>query len=247
MVLASACVVGCDSKRKERILMEMQLTPIVDKSGRILFLISAFEITNVQYAAFIQDKGYRQKKYWDPEGWNFIKEHSIEQPANFFLESMNGPDQPVSGVSWYEANAFCRWLGVRLPTEEEWELATGRDVDNRLYPWGNTLPEPAKANYRWEYHTESIKSHEGGKSPFGIYNMAGNVSEWCSDAGQIKWPTFSSDVIQGLSGPTISCRVLKGGSWTSSPMMLRIRARILAPPDERWHTYGFRVVKNVEE
>ncbi|MFQ5896541.1 MAG: formylglycine-generating enzyme family protein, partial [Nitrospinota bacterium] len=127
------------------------------------FRIDKFPVTNAQYRAFIRATGRRPPKFWsDP--------------------SLNGERQPVTGVSWHDADAYCRWAGKRLPTEAEWEKAA-RGTDGRRYPWGDRW-EPGKVvwlrNSGWRPHPvdRAYLTHE---SPYGAVDMAGNVWQWVAD------------------------------------------------------------------
>ena len=126
------------------------------------FLIDATPVTNRAFAEFIEDGGYERPEFWDPAGWEYIKREGITAPKHWyqpephswwtqrfgFDEPLN-PKAPVVHVSWYEADAYARWAGKRLPTEAEWEKAASWDPETetkRLYPWGDDAPTPEKAN-----------------------------------------------------------------------------------------------------
>lgn len=195
------------------------------------FCISKYEITNAQYKLFLDDKpGYEKPEYW-------------------YDKNFNGLDQPVVGVTWYDAIAYCNWLSdrtkkrYRLPTEAEWEKAA-RGTDGRMFPWGNTIPDTNKANFMEQHHGPvSISEKAGGISVFGLMHMAGNVSEWCSNwYDENYYNNFGNTDNPGesLSGTR---KVVRGGSWKDNAFFLRCAARISYPPDTKKESLGFRVVR----
>jgi formylglycine-generating enzyme required for sulfatase activity len=171
------------------------------------FAMSKFPITNAQFGRFLSDGGYAARDWWTDHGWEWKGRKT--QPANWTERAFSGADQPVVGVSWYEAVAFCNWLsakeglataydkqgrldpsatGYRLPTEVEWEYAAakgGPGVSQRVYPWGDTWdPALAVCSVRpaRAARTASVGSRSPqGDTPQGLADMAGNVWEWCSD------------------------------------------------------------------
>jgi len=152
------------------------------------YWIGRFPVTNAEYQAFVEDGGYRARVYWTEAGWVWKGDRA--QLDYWHDEKYNGPQQPVVGVPWYEAVAYCRWLlaktgrEFRLPSEAEWEKAA-RGTDGRSYPWGDEFDE-SKCNvyessigtttpvgkYSPQLHPELA---EGGDSPYGCADMAGNV------------------------------------------------------------------------
>ncbi|MGD2087156.1 MAG: formylglycine-generating enzyme family protein [Candidatus Aminicenantes bacterium] len=194
------------------------------------FYISKYEVTNKQYGNFLKDN----PDYERPGSWN---------DGNF-----NGPEQPVVGVSWYDAAAYCNWLSektkkkYRLPTEAEWEKAA-RGTDGRFFPWGNEEPGLNKANFAGQLHgTVSVKKNIQGISAFGLMNMAGNVSEWCADWYDENYYQLTNDRNPG--GPaTGKRRVVRGGSWQDNIFFMRTTARNSYPPDTKKESLGFRVVR----
>ena len=130
------------------------------------YYMDKYQVTVGQYAAFLQAKG-------------------IDPPSDW--KTMNQPShqkRPVANVDWADANTYCHWAEKRLPTEAEWEKAA-RGTDGRIYPWGNDLPTPLRANYgkkNWDKHAALVPvgTLEAGKSPSGIYDMAGNAWGWVS-------------------------------------------------------------------
>lgn len=194
------------------------------------FYLAATETTNAQYARFLKATGHAEPLYWQDE-------------------NLNGPTQPVVGVSWHDARAFCRWLtqktGVlhRLPREAEWEAAARGGLVRQPYPWGHKLPH-AGGRYRANYYPDDFDD-DGfrltapvGSFPangYGLFDMAGNVSEWCADD---KTPLGGESP---FAAPDY--RILKGGSWYSRARDLRCAARKFAPPPTADGFIGFRVFR----
>ena len=183
-------------------------------------------VTNVQFVQFVQH-GYEARSVWSPEGWDWRERNAIVKPR-FFDEpewqAYLAPDQPVVGVSWYEADAFARFVEMRLPTEAEWERAA-RGEDGRVYPWGDVF-DPALAAHRGgKRHTLPVASIPENRSPYGLYDCAGNVWEWCSD-----WYAPGQ-------------RSARGGSWNAHPPQLRCAQRNAWPPEARFSNLGFRLCR----
>jgi formylglycine-generating enzyme required for sulfatase activity len=174
------------------------------------FFISKYPITNSQFARFVDEGGYSERSCWTANGW--IWKGRITQPAFWKDVKFNGPDQPVVGVSWYEAVAYCNWLslraglspayddsgradlgasGYRLPTEAEWEYAAAKGAPGqaeRVYPWGD-LWDANNAVCRIAPSKASRTASVGSRSPQGdtpqgLADLSGNVWEWCSDSIQ---------------------------------------------------------------
>lgn len=193
------------------------------------FYIAVTETTNAQYNRFLKATGHHAPLYWQDQ-------------------NLNAPKQPVVGVSWHDAVAFCNWLtqvtGVQhnLPTEAQWEAAARGGLIGQPYPWGAEAPDAGgiyRANLRHDrtakdgyLFTASVGSFPA--NGYGLFDMAGNVSEWCLD--QYK-PTGSGPFKPGL------LRLLKGGSWFSQARDLRCAARQSAPPKYADGYIGFRVVR----
>ncbi len=194
------------------------------------FYIAVTETTNTQYARFLKATGHEAPLYWEDK-------------------NLNGPAQPVVGVTWEDAVAFTQWLtqatGVphRLPTEQEWEAAARGGLTGQPFPWGSQPPDAGgvlRANYRTNdlaKHGFRLTAPVGSFPPngFGLFDMAGNVAEWCLDRHR---PLGGG----GPFKPRI-LRLLKGGSWFSWARDLRCAARQSASPDYADGFIGFRVVR----
>jgi formylglycine-generating enzyme required for sulfatase activity len=194
------------------------------------FYISVTEITNAQYGRFLKATGHQAPLYWRDR-------------------NLNSPSQPVVGVTWLDAAAFCQWLtkvtGVthKLPTEEQWEAASRGGLVSQAYPWGSQAPDAGgvfRANFRMATpgatgfsFTAPVGSF--GANGYGLFDMAGNVSEWCQDR-------YSPLRRGGPFKPGV-LRLLKGGSWINGPRDLRNAARQSAPPAYADGYIGFRVVR----
>jgi len=194
------------------------------------YSIDRYEVTTSQYAIFLAQQSRPVPWLWETVD---LKRHG---------------DRPVIGVNWHEAEAFCRWTGRRLPTEAEWEKAA-RGADGRLYPWGAQVPTDKLANYalgaRFSYSQVlmPVQSYEQGRSPFGVYQMAGNVGEWVSDWYSAHYYEQSPE--KNPSGPESgSFKVLRGGSWSDLPKYLLTYGRFKLPPHSQNSYTGFRCAKS---
>src|SRR5438067_1624105 len=143
---------------------------VVDLSA---FWIDLYPMTNARFARFLEAGGYDEPGWWTEAGWQWKNRRHIRQPALWGQAGWDGSDQPAAGVSWYEADAYARWAGRRLPTDAEWEKAA-RGADGRRYPWGDDWPTARLVNFNNQVgHTTPVGLYVDGVSPFGCHDMAG--------------------------------------------------------------------------
>ena len=232
---------------------------IVDLPG---FLIDKTPVTNRAFAEFVEDRGYERPELWDAKGWEHVKREGITTPKHWyqpephswwterfgFDEPLN-PDAPVVHVSWYEADAYARWAGKRLPTEEEWEKAASWDPDTgakRLYPWGDDAPTPAHANLdQLAFRAAEVGAYPEGVSAYGVLGLIGDVWEWTASDFRA-YPGFEAFPYKEYSeiffGPDY--KVLRGGSWATRPSAMRNTFRNWDFPIRRQLFCGLRCAKD---
>jgi gamma-glutamyl hercynylcysteine S-oxide synthase len=205
------------------------------------YLIDKYEVSNRGYGDFMRTTGHGGPAYWDDP-------------------RLNGPTQPVVGVNWYDARAYCEYRGKRLPTEAEWEKAA-RGPDGNLYPWGNDF-DPAKANYGKNHDgTRSVDSYPDGVSYYGLHNMAGNAFEWVLDWYDPRYYSQLEPMVNptgpdkpvwiGGTGTYVDLltlgekRVIRGGSWVAPEGSVRSTHRFWNHPLNNSYGVGlgFRCAK----
>ncbi len=227
------------------------------------FRIARAPVTNLEYTAFAEDKGYRRREFWSDEGWRWREEVGAEHPVYWhrepggrwyrrhFDELVPLEDHhPVVQVNWYESEAYCRWAGRRLPTEAEWEVAAsvapspdGREITNekRRFPWGYEPLSAHHANLGWRIiGCIDVAALPAGDSAFGCRQMIGNMWEWTNSTFG-PYPGFVVDPYKEYSEPFFGTRkVLRGGSWAIPSRLIRNTWRNFFAPDRRDIVAGFR-------
>jgi len=221
------------------------------------FWIDIYPMTNARFARFIDAGGYEEKKWWSADGWSWRSRQGISRPAMWEEAGWDGPEQPVAGVSWYEADAYARWTGRRLPTDAEWEKAA-RGTDGRRYPWGNDWPTHQQANFDMAVgRTTPVGLYPEGVSPYGCHDMAGNINNWISDwywspfgvycfeLGKTQDPHFDDRLRNQIARKDITCKVDRGGGFATpreNQEVLSCTRKVYWPPEAREPWNGFRTV-----
>jgi len=205
------------------------------------------EVMNEQFGKFIDADGYTIERYWTVEGWKWRTGANLSLPRYWDDSQYNGAEQPVVGVSWYEAVAYANWLAeytglaLRLPTEAEWEKAA-RGTDGRVYPWGNAEPTERLLNFNNTVgRPVAVGSYPEGVSPYGALDMAGNVWEWVGDwyAGDY----YVNSPKENPQGPGAGeYRVLRGGSFSFNLYNTRCAYRNWFGPGYGLTDFGFRLL-----
>ncbi len=203
-------IMGCDEVEEESPEHEEYIEP---------FYIDRYPVTVRQYAEFIQETGRSTPRFWHGAGFN-------------------GPDQPVVGVSWQDAQAYAAWAGKQLPTEAQWEFAA-RGRENRAYPWGKALPDHNCCNFGDHLGVPAIVTmHREGQTPEGVCDMAGNVYEWTRDPF-LPYPRSAAERTATRTSPLIAVR---GGCWSSPAADMRCAHRKGLFPESLLPVVGFRCV-----
>jgi formylglycine-generating enzyme required for sulfatase activity len=219
--------------------------------------ISAFEVmrtpvTVLAFSRFTLTGGYENRALWSDEGWSYREEKKIVCPRFASNEeraewgAYQTPSRPVVGVSWFEAEAYARWAGARLPTEPEWEKAA-RGPEGNVYPWGNDWVEDAAAHRgRGPRKTLPVGVFPKGESPYGVLDMAGSVWQWCAD--RYAPDAYAREAGRDPMGPSVPAdpprRVVRGGAWNTLAFSLRCANRNSYPPTARFSNLGFRCVRS---
>jgi len=205
------------------------------------FRVARVPVTNGEFARFVSEGGYERREFWSEEGWRWREREGWSCPLywrregagrwaerRMFEEVALEADHPVTGVSWYESEAYARFAGKRLPTEAEWEKAASWDgARKRRYAWGDEKPSERFGNFRMRrWGTTPVGSFPAGASPAGCLDMSGNVWEWTATPFEgfpgfepFPYPEYSAAWFDG------DHRVLKGGSWATSASVLRTSFR----------------------
>ena len=226
------------------------------------FYMDEYEVTNAQFKAFVDANPQWGKDNIEDR---FFDDVFPDNTWDDYLASWTGTDypagkadHPVTSVTWYAAMAYAEWAGKRLPTEAEWEYAARGGPAGQKYPWGDTIT-PADANYRDSGigYTSPVGAYAA--NGYGLYDMAGNVAEWCLDAYDKDFYAASDasrnliaggETIQWLREnfttiPTDSFRVLRGGSWNFVARYVRVACRFRNTPTDTNVNYGFRCAQAV--
>ena len=224
------------------------------------FYMGKYEVTIGAYKRFVQETGHRALPNW-------VSNEALTD------------DHPVIGVSWHDAMAYATWVGKRLPTEAEWEKAARGGLEGRRYPWGNAAPDGTQCNFADKHLVGKILVYGGedilvdwadpdaddgyernapvGSYPpnaYGLYDMAGNVWEWCLDEYDRNFYSNSPRQNPVAGGQPIkllldnytsvnTSRVLRGGSWSQSAQSVRVASRLSATPAPSYYFSGFRCAR----
>ena len=219
------------------------------------YWLDVFPVTNARFGRFLAAGGYENSSWWSEEGWAWRCQNEITQPLQWEKKGWDGSDQPVAGVSWYEANAYARWAGRRLPTDAEWEKAA-RGADGRRYPWGNDWPTSKLANFSmFVGRTTPVGLYPDGKSPYGCFDMAGNVNNWvldwylgnfarlCAESRLVRDPCLDDPMRDRLGSREITEKIDRGGGF-ATPLeyheVLGCTRKVHWPPENREPWNGFR-------
>ena len=235
-VKAGTFKMGTAQRNIDRIVTEtaaieyLKESPQHTVSIRYDFYIGETEVTKAQFETFLKEK----------------------TPTNLSTPSHNGLEAkfPVTNVSWHEAMEFCQWLTskingyrFRLPTEADWEYAARGNDENSIYPWGSTLIDPQKANYKNPNGKPlRVKYYSSGKSKYyGAYEMAGNVYEWCFNE-EYKYPSETVILQNEPITPYSTSRAVRGGSYKNNNYECRSTARHFIPARAKMPHVGFRII-----
>ncbi|MFD7921050.1 ergothioneine biosynthesis protein EgtB [Streptomyces sp. NPDC059740] len=225
------------------------------------FHIDTTPVSNGAYLRFVEDGGYQDPRWWQPAGWALVREHGLTAPLfwrregggwlrrSFGVTEPVRPEEPVVHVSWYEADAYARWAGRRLPSEAEWEKAARHDPAtgvSRRYPWGDQDPGPDHANLGQRHlRPAPVGAYERGQSPLGVRQLIGDVWEWTA-SDFLPYPGFRAFPYREYSEVFFGDghKVLRGGSFAVDAVACRGTFRNWDLPVRRQIFAGFRTARD---
>jgi iron(II)-dependent oxidoreductase len=226
------------------------------------FWIDRQPVTNGQMRQFVENGGYERAEWWSEAGWRWRRQEGVTLPRywqrdrdGFFVRSFAQLEpldsrKPICHVSWYEADAYARYAGKRLPTEAEWEKAASWDPADRRrkrrYPWGDDRPQEMQANLdQLGFGSAPVGSYPDGKSAYGVEQMVGDVWEWTA-SGFDAYPGFRAFPYREYSEPFFGgpFKVLRGGAWATQPDAVSTTFRNWDHPDRRQIFAGFRCARD---
>jgi len=226
------------------------------------FAIDKAPVSNRDFLNFIQDGGYKNFRWWFSEGWEAVNREHWRAPlyweihdGQWLIRDFDGLrpvserfDEPVCHVSFYEASAYAKWLGKRLPTEAEWEEAACYKTTavKQLFPWGDSLPSTEHANLfeNGLWSTAPIGAFPAGTNVHGCQQMIGDVWEWTT-SDYTPYPGFKSEFDEYNDKWFVNQKVLRGGSFATPQLHIRSTYRNFFHAHERWMTSGFRCANDV--
>jgi len=226
------------------------------------FALDKAPVSNRDFLAFIQDGGYKNFRWWFSEGWETVnREHWLAplyweiHDGEWLIRDFDGLrpvaerlNEPVCHVSFFEASAYAKWLGKRLPTEAEWEKAACYDSkgEKRRFTWGDEAPTSDRANFfengLWSVST--IGAYPAGVNEHGCHQLIGDVWEWTT-SDYVPYPGFKSEFDEYNDKWFVNQKVLRGGSFATPQVHIRATYRNFFHAHERWMTSGFRCAKDL--
>ena len=228
------------------------------------FYIDMYEVTNAEYKIFVDENPeWKKENVYQGYSEGYLTHWRNSQISQGYEE------HPVVFVSWYAAMSYAKWIGKRLPTEAEWEKAARGGLDYQKFPWGNTQPDGTQCNFA-DKNTDLERSNKdvddgykwtapvGSYPPngFGLYDMTGNVAEWCLDKYHYQIDTNSprcnpiggaeriADVVENYKAIETE-RAMRGGAWDDDARFLQVTSRDNYPPVNTEDRLGFRCVKDI--
>lgn len=227
------------------------------------FQIDRAPVTNGEFLEFMLAGGYQDFRWWFSEGWETVKREQWQAPlywelhdGQWMIRDFSGlhsvavrSDDPVSHVSYYEASAYAKWAGKRLPTEAEWEKAACYDAERKVknrFPWGDTEPGSGNANLfeNGFWSVTPVGAFPDGANPYGCQQMIGDVWEWTT-SDYVPYPGFKSEFDEYNDKWFVNQKVLRGGSFATPQLHIRTTYRNFFHAHERWMTSGFRCARDV--
>ena len=227
------------------------------------FKIDRALVTNREFLEFMRDGGYQNFRWWFSEGWETVKHENWHAPLywelhdnEWMIRDFSGlhpvnarSEDPVSHVSYYEASAFAKWAGKRLPTEAEWEKAACYDAKRKVknrFPWGDADPDSGNANLfeNGFWSVTPVGAFPDGANPHGCQQMIGDVWEWTT-SDYVPYPGFKTEFDEYNDKWFVNQKVLRGGSFATPQLHIRTTYRNFFHAHERWMLSGFRCARDV--